>query len=250
MGRYSPRKVDVVADATGLSSRADTALLPLVADRVGLRSALSVALGDTRQRASRHDPGDVFCDLAVMAADGGRCLSDLVALSSQPTLFGEVASVSTARRVMLSIGEWELERHSAGARAGVAPWCSSGRTCDRHRHDARRRALGQGACGRQLQGRLRLLPARGEPGARDQLAIQSGLRGEVEVLQPLLVRKAGQPQASLQTPLLARGDLATEQLIEQLRVGGLVLLGRLERRAAFAAARTPATTENLNQPMI
>lgn len=119
MGRYSPRKVDVVADATGLSSRADTALLPLVADRVGLRSALSVALGDTRQRASRHDPGDVFCDLAVMAADGGRCLSDLVALSSQPTLFGEVASVSTARRVMLSIGEWELERIR---RARVRAW--------------------------------------------------------------------------------------------------------------------------------
>ncbi|MBA3370282.1 MAG: transposase, partial [Thermoleophilaceae bacterium] len=113
----------MVADATGLSSRADTALLPLVADRVGLRSALSVALGDTRQRASRHDPGDVFCDLAVMAADGGRCLSDLVALSSQPTLFGEVASVSTARRVMLSIGEWELERiRRARVRARERAW--------------------------------------------------------------------------------------------------------------------------------
>lgn len=110
MGRYSPRKVRVVADGTGLSSRAGTALLPLVADRLGLRGALCAALADMRERASRHEPGDVFCDLAVMAADGGRCVSDLVALSSQPTLFGEVASVSTARRVMLSIGERELER--------------------------------------------------------------------------------------------------------------------------------------------
>jgi hypothetical protein len=30
----------------------------------------------------------VFCDLAVMLADGGRCVSDLVALGSQPALFG------------------------------------------------------------------------------------------------------------------------------------------------------------------
>lgn len=128
MGRYSPRKVNVVTDGTGLSSRAGTALLPLVADRAGLRSALSVALGDMRQRASRHDPGDVFCDLAVMAADGGRCLSDLVALSSQPTLFGEVASVSTARRVMLSIGERELECiRRARVRARERAWCLGAR---------------------------------------------------------------------------------------------------------------------------
>jgi len=123
MGRNSPRKLKVVADGTGLSSRAGTALLPLVADRLGLRAALSGALAGTRERASRHDPGDVFCDLAVMAADGGRCVSDLVALSSQPTLFGEVASVSTARRVMLSVGGRELERiRRARVRARERAW--------------------------------------------------------------------------------------------------------------------------------
>jgi hypothetical protein len=51
-----------------------------------------------RERRSAHDPGRVFCNLAVILADGGRCVSDLVALDSQPTLFGEVGSVSTARR--------------------------------------------------------------------------------------------------------------------------------------------------------
>ena len=123
MGRSSNVKVDVRADGTGLSSRAGTALLPLAAERLGLTDALGWALGETRERRSAHDPGRVFCDLAVMLADGGRCVSDLVALGSQPALFGEVASVSTARRVLLSIGEAELDRvraaRAAGAGAGL-----------------------------------------------------------------------------------------------------------------------------------
>src|SRR5436189_2177448 len=51
-----------------------------------------------------------------MLADGGRCVSDLQALAGQASLFGEVASVSTARRVVLSVGEAEL----AGIRAARA----------------------------------------------------------------------------------------------------------------------------------
>jgi hypothetical protein len=49
-------------------------------------------------------------DLAVMAADGGRCVSDLAALAGQASLFGAVASVSTARQALLSVGETELDR--------------------------------------------------------------------------------------------------------------------------------------------
>ena len=113
MGRWSARTVDVRADGTGLSSRAGTALLALVADRVGLTDGLCDALESTRERRGGHDPGRVFCDLAVMLADGGRCVSDLAALAGQPSLFGDVASVSTARRVVLSIGADEL----AGIRA-------------------------------------------------------------------------------------------------------------------------------------
>jgi hypothetical protein len=96
MGRSSNVKVDVRADGTGLSSRAGTALLGLAAQRLGLIDALGWALAETRERRSAHAPGHVFCDLAVMLADGGRCVSDLVALGSQPALFGDVASVSTA----------------------------------------------------------------------------------------------------------------------------------------------------------
>jgi Transposase DDE domain group 1 len=110
IGSASLRTVDVVADGKGLSSRAGTALLALAAQRLGLTDGLSAALGGTRERRSGHDPGRVLCDLAVMAADGGRCVSDLAVLAGQPALFGEVASVSTARRVLLSIGEGELGR--------------------------------------------------------------------------------------------------------------------------------------------
>lgn len=46
----SIESVQVVADAEGLSSRAGTALVAGVADRVGLTAALSEALGDLRQR--------------------------------------------------------------------------------------------------------------------------------------------------------------------------------------------------------
>ena len=129
MGRSSVKTVDVRADGSGLSSRAGTVLLAVVADRVGLTGGLCDALGGTRERRGGHAPGRVFCDLAVMLADGGRCVSDLAALAGQSSLFGDVASVSTARRVMLSVGEPELAgiraaRAAARARAwaaGAAP---------------------------------------------------------------------------------------------------------------------------------
>ena len=60
-----------------------------------------------------------------MLADGGRCVSDLVALGSQPALFGDIASVSTARRVLLSIGEAELDRlRAARAQARSRAWAA------------------------------------------------------------------------------------------------------------------------------
>jgi Transposase DDE domain group 1 len=58
--------VQVVADGDGLVSRAGTGLLVGLADRLGLTDALSMALGDVRERRSRHDPGRVVRDLVVM----------------------------------------------------------------------------------------------------------------------------------------------------------------------------------------
>jgi Transposase DDE domain group 1 len=68
-------------------------------------------------------PGRVLCDLAVMLADGGRCVSDLQAIAGQSSLFGDVASISTARRVVRSVGESELDGiRGARARARARAW--------------------------------------------------------------------------------------------------------------------------------
>ena len=55
----SIKRLQVVADAEGLTSRAGTALVAAVADRVGLTAGLSNALAGVRERRSRHDPGRV-----------------------------------------------------------------------------------------------------------------------------------------------------------------------------------------------
>jgi hypothetical protein len=113
MGHWSARTVDVMADGTGLCSRAGTALLALVAERVGLTAGCCEAFAGTRRRRSGHQPGRVFCDLAVMLADGGRCVSDLAALAgfSGPGRGGE-----QRRRSPDAVGLGA--RATAGQRAG------------------------------------------------------------------------------------------------------------------------------------
>jgi len=100
--------VQVVADAEGLTSRAGTALVAALADRVGLTAAFSEALAGLRERRSRHDPGCVVRDLALTLADGGDCLADLRALRDQESLFGAVASDATAWRTLAALDERRL----------------------------------------------------------------------------------------------------------------------------------------------
>jgi hypothetical protein len=95
-----PVTVDVTADGAGLVSHAGSALLAQVADKLGLTRALSLRLAGVKQRRRGHDPGRVIRDLAVMLADGGECVSDLGAVRDQQSLFGPVASDSTAFRVI------------------------------------------------------------------------------------------------------------------------------------------------------
>ncbi len=90
----------VTADGEGVISHAGSYLLVELADRVGLTAALSRELACLQRRRRAHDPGEVLRDLAVSIADGGDCLSDLTVLHHQPDLFGEVASVPTAWRVI------------------------------------------------------------------------------------------------------------------------------------------------------
>ena len=68
----------------------------------------------------------MLADLAVMLADGGDCLSDLAALRDQPGLFGLVASIPTAWRVverLAQVGEQGLVGlRQARARARQRAW--------------------------------------------------------------------------------------------------------------------------------
>lgn len=100
--------LQIVADADRLTSRAGTALLAGLADRLGLSGALSQAMRGVRRRRSRHDPGRTLRDLALMLVDGGDCLADLSALRDQPSLFGEVASDATAWRALAALADGRL----------------------------------------------------------------------------------------------------------------------------------------------
>ena len=97
------------------------------ADRVGVTRALSAAMAPTRARRSAHDPGVVLRDLAVMLADGGDCLADMGALRDQPDLFGNLASDSTAFRVIDSVDGECLDRLRAAVAIARARAWKSGR---------------------------------------------------------------------------------------------------------------------------
>jgi len=102
--------MEVTCDMPGLTSRAGTARVSALADRLELTGGLCAALR-CHSRKVRHEPGRVARDLAVMLADGGDCLTDLGALRDQQALFGAVASEATAYRC--------LERLDEAALAGI-----------------------------------------------------------------------------------------------------------------------------------
>lgn len=128
MQRNSTRpRLWVTGDARNVVAHAGSRLLCDVADSVGLTDGLSAAMAPTKTRCRGHDRGRVLVDLAVMLADGGETISDLVTLRDQPCLFGDVASVPTAWRTLEAIDDTVLARIAvarAGARAAAwrAEW--------------------------------------------------------------------------------------------------------------------------------
>jgi hypothetical protein len=120
--------VEVRADGEGLVSHAGAFLLVELADRLDLTAGLCEAMAPTRERCSAHDPGVVLRDLAVAVADGGECLTDLGVLRGQEALFGQVASESTAHRVIKSIDAGALEAiRAARAKALERAWDAGAR---------------------------------------------------------------------------------------------------------------------------
>lgn len=115
-------RFEVTCDMSGLTSRAGTALLTGLCDRIGLTAGLVGALSG-HSRTVRHEPGRIVRDLAVMLSGGGDCLSDLGVLRDQEVLFGAVASHATAYRCIERLDASMLSRlREARADARARVW--------------------------------------------------------------------------------------------------------------------------------
>jgi hypothetical protein len=91
------RGLEVTGGGLGVVSHAGLVLLRQLADRAGLTAGLSAALPSP---LGGHDRGRVFSDLACAIADGARVISDFRVMGDQRELFGQVASVPTAWRLL------------------------------------------------------------------------------------------------------------------------------------------------------
>jgi Transposase DDE domain group 1 len=113
----------VTTGGRGVVAHAGARLLCDLADGLGLTAGLSAAMAPTKRRRRGHDRGQVLADLAVAIADGATTITDLRVLANQPSLFGEVASVSTAWRALESVDDAALRRIAAArAEARRAAW--------------------------------------------------------------------------------------------------------------------------------
>jgi hypothetical protein len=122
-GTTSRPDLVVTADGRGVASHAGSRLLADLAEVTGLAQGYADAMRGSRQRCSRHDPGRVLVDLAVMLADGGEAISDLAVLREQAGVFGAVASTATAWRVLDGVDEQSVNRlRAARAAARERAW--------------------------------------------------------------------------------------------------------------------------------
>ena len=117
------RRVKVSADGRGVVSHAGTALLRELAAETGLADAVSRALLDTYRGLPQHLPGQVFADLAVAIADGADAVTGIEVLRDRQALFGPVASMPTAWRLLDRIDGAHLPRvRAARAAARQRAW--------------------------------------------------------------------------------------------------------------------------------
>src|SRR6266480_2913743 len=88
-----------------------------MAAETGLASAVTGALLDTYRGFPVHLPGQVFADLAVAIADGADAVTGIEVLRDRESLFGPVASMPTAWRLLDRIDQPHLERVRAARTA-------------------------------------------------------------------------------------------------------------------------------------
>lgn len=96
----SLRRLKVSADGEGVVSHAGLGMLREVAEFSGLVKALDSALADTYRGVPIHAPGRVLTDVAVAVADGADAITGIAVLGDRQGVFGPVASMPTAWRVL------------------------------------------------------------------------------------------------------------------------------------------------------
>ncbi len=94
----SVRRLKVSADGEGVVSHAGLGMLRELAQDTGLVAALNGALADTYRGPWLHAPGRVLTDVAV--ADGADAITGIEVLGDREGVFGPVASMPTAWRVL------------------------------------------------------------------------------------------------------------------------------------------------------
>lgn len=118
-------RVVVSADGQGVVSHAGVALLREMAEYTGLVDGVSAALIGTYRGVPLHAPGRVFTDLAVAVADGADAISGISVLGDREDLFGPVASMPTAWRVLDRVEGDHLDAvREARAAAREAAWAA------------------------------------------------------------------------------------------------------------------------------
>ena len=118
-------RVKVSAEGKGVVSHAGVGLLREMAEATGLVDGISAALIDTYRGFPIHAPGRVFTDVAVAIADGADAVSGIAVLRDREELFGPVASMPTAWRVLDRIDPAHLVRvRAAHAAARTRAWAA------------------------------------------------------------------------------------------------------------------------------
>lgn len=114
--------LSVAAGGTGVVAHAGGVAVRLLADRVGLTEALSLALA-RRSFTPVHDRGRVLVDVATMLAALGEAIADIDTLRHQHQLHGPVASAPTVWRALAELTPARLRRvEQARARTRAGVW--------------------------------------------------------------------------------------------------------------------------------
>ena len=119
MNANSTRNVIVESGGTQVVGHVGLHALGMFADRLGVASALSRAVGWSGPGIPIHDRGKVLTQAMLMLAGGGESCTDIEMLASQERLFTDVCSDSTLYRTFTETLDSDTVARARGAMAQV-----------------------------------------------------------------------------------------------------------------------------------